>query len=43
LAGIHAAAEFIARGPEGRIEVRFLDGHSGIMLLERSSGNQSGA
>ena len=27
LAGIHAAAQFIARGPEGGVEVGFLDGH----------------
>ena len=27
LAGIHAAAQFIARGPEGRVEVGFLDCH----------------
>jgi hypothetical protein len=27
LAGIHAAAQFVAGGPEGGIEVGFLDGH----------------
>ena len=27
LAGIHAAAQFIAGGPEGGVEVGFLDGH----------------
>ena len=27
LAGIHAAAQFIARLPEGRVEIGFLDGH----------------
>ena len=27
LAGIPAAAQFIARGPEGGVEVGFLDGH----------------
>ena len=27
LAGVHAAAEFIAGGPEGRVEVGFLDCH----------------
>ena len=27
LAGIHAAAQLIARGPEGGVEVGFLDGH----------------
>jgi hypothetical protein len=27
LAGIHAAAQLIAGGPEGRVEIGFLDGH----------------
>ena len=27
LAGVHAAAELIARGPEGGVEVGFFDGH----------------
>ena len=27
LAGIHAAAQFIAGGPEGGVEIGFLDGH----------------
>jgi hypothetical protein len=29
LAGIHAAAQFVAGGPEGGVEVGFLDGHVG--------------
>jgi hypothetical protein len=28
LAGIHAAPEFIAGGPEGGVEVGLFDGHS---------------
>jgi hypothetical protein len=27
LAGIHAAAQFIATGPEGAVEFGFLEGH----------------
>jgi hypothetical protein len=27
LGGIHAAAQLVARGPEGGVEVGFLDGH----------------
>jgi hypothetical protein len=33
LAGIHAAAQFIARGPEGGVEVGFLYGHDLILYL----------
>ena len=33
LAGIHAAAQFIAGGPEGGVEVGFLDGHCGGQSL----------
>ncbi len=33
LAGIHAAAQFIAGGPEGGVEVGFLDGHVYIIFL----------
>ena len=33
LAGIHAAAQFIARRPDGGVEVRFLDGHAGEFLV----------
>ena len=29
LAGIHAATQFIAGGPERRIEIGFFDGHEG--------------
>jgi hypothetical protein len=32
LAGIHAAAQFIARRPDRRVEVRFLDGQLGHAL-----------
>ena len=32
LAGIHAAAQFVAGGPEGGVEVGFLDGH-GVTTL----------
>ena len=30
LAGIHAAAQFIAGSPQRRVEVRFLDGHDQV-------------
>ena len=33
LAGIHAAAQFVARGPEGGVEVGFLDGHVFIFFV----------
>ena len=29
LAGIHAPAQLVAGGPEGRVEIGFLDGHRG--------------
>jgi hypothetical protein len=31
LAGIHTTAEFIARGPEGGVEVGFLDCHANVL------------
>src|SRR5439155_8325046 len=34
LAGIHATAQLVTRGPERRVEVGFLDGHSwGLALV----------
>ena len=33
LRGIHAAAQFVAGLPEGRIEFRFLEGHGGLLLV----------
>ena len=32
LAGIHATAQFIARGPKRRVEVGFLEGHAYVIL-----------
>lgn len=32
LAGIHAAAQFVTRCPEGRIELRFLDSHGWSLI-----------
>ena len=33
LAGVHAAAQLVARGPEGGVEVGFLDGHPKSILF----------
>ena len=32
LAGIHPSAQLVAGGPDGRVEVRFLDGHRFLIL-----------
>ena len=37
LAGIHAAAQLVARGPEGGVEVGFLDGH-GLLFQHDATG-----
>ena len=38
LAGIHAAAEFIAGGPKGGVEVGFLNGHVRAAKIEKGDG-----
>ena len=41
LTGVHAAAEFIAGGPEGGVEVGFFDGHGLEGGLREGVGRQS--